>query len=151
MCKLCYDLWQIYSTLLSDKKTHACPKCNSTEFTTISHITTPTPWKSFIPFSFLHQSTQALRWKQIVNTPRFDPLTQYHIYLRVVTIFPCPPHSYPTRPSRICKHCDLLRSAKRQHTSTLQNTTVCDGCTHPHNTTSPHLVWSSCVVYKLLH
>ena len=81
MCELYYELRQNVPTLQGDKMTQLCPTCNSTTPTAIEHLLTPTLCKSYILFTLLHQNTQALRWKTIVNTnqpvlpsPQYYPL-----------------------------------------------------------------------------
>ena len=78
MCELYFELRRKKSKIRIDRSTPIFPTCHSTVFTTIPIFTLPTPCKSCILFTLLHQNTQDLWWDIIINNSLPNPHTQYH-------------------------------------------------------------------------
>ena len=78
MCDQCYELRLKVPKILKNKKKYICSTCNSITTPTITLPTFPTPCKSCSFFALLHQNTQAVWWKIIMNASQPSPQTQYH-------------------------------------------------------------------------
>ena len=78
MCDQCYELRLKVPKILKNKNKYICSPCNSTTTPTITLPTFPTPCKSCTLFALLHQNTQAVWWKTIMNASQPSPQTQYH-------------------------------------------------------------------------